>query len=57
MWTLECDGDIFDRKHGPHNSQRSDSLTMLPDKRLWLKPGDPLILGRTHPGKDGSSKR
>jgi hypothetical protein len=57
MWTLECDGDLFDRKDAPYNSQRSESLTILPDKRLWLKPGDPLILGRTHPGKDGSSKR
>jgi len=56
MWTLECDGDVFDRKKVPHNSHRSESLTILPDKRLWLKPGDPLILGRTHPGKDGSSK-
>jgi len=56
MWTLECDGDIFERKSASHNTQRSDSMTIIPDKRLWLKPGDPLILGRTHPGRDGSSK-
>lgn len=52
MWILDCDGDV---SQSEPDSSSQNFIWLKTETRLWLKPGQKYLFGRTH--SDGSGRR